>query len=99
MAVTVTIRARLKQDSQSSQALHDQVTAATKEMAKAAGDISHRVFLNAQDRRDFLGIDVWKTAEAIQAFSSDPKIVEFFGQLFEGQPQVTIWTDSEWNQW
>ena len=99
MAVTVTIQARLKQDPLSSRTLHDQVTAATKELAKAAGDISHKVFLNAQDNRDFLGIDEWKSAEAVLAFATDPKIVEFFGQLFEGQPQVTIWTDPGWNQW
>jgi quinol monooxygenase YgiN len=79
--------------------IHDEVTTATKEMALQAGDISHRVYLNPQDGRDFLGIDEWKSAEAVQAFSGDPQIQEFFAQIFEGQPEVTIWEGSGWNEW
>lgn len=99
MSVTVTVRARLKADPQSMQKLHDGVTAATKEMAKAAGDLSHKVFLNPQDNRDFLGIDEWQSVEAFQKFASDPKIAEFFSQLFDGPPQVTVWINPGWNQW
>lgn len=79
--------------------IHDEVTTATKEMALQAGDISHRVYLNPQDGRDFLGIDEWKSAEAVQAFSANQQIQEFFGQMFEGQPEVTIWEGSGWNEW
>jgi hypothetical protein len=46
MSVIVTVRARLKAEPESTQMLHDQVTAATKEMAQAAGDISHKVVIN-----------------------------------------------------
>lgn len=100
MAVTVLIRARLKgNDQQTSKKLHDEVTAATKAGALAAGDISHKVWLNPQDPKAFLGIDVWQSAEAVQKFSSDPKIRDFFANLFEGQPEVTVWVDSGWNQW
>jgi hypothetical protein len=42
------------------------VTTATQEMALQAGDTSHRVYLNPRDGRDFLGIDEWNSAEAIQ---------------------------------
>jgi hypothetical protein len=35
-------------------------------MALQAGDTSHRVYLNPRDGRDFLGIDEWNSAEAIQ---------------------------------
>lgn len=99
MAVTITIRARLKGDQASMQRIHDQVTAATKEMAQAAGDISHQVFLNPADPGDFLGIDVWQTPEQAQAFAGDPRIQDFFAQLFAGPPEVTAWVDSGWNQW
>src|SRR5262250_2084084 len=96
MSVIVTIRGRLKAEPQNIQTLHDQVTAATKEMAQAAGDISHKVFLNPQDGRDFLGIDEWQSAEAVQQFSSDPQIQQFFAQMFEGAPEVTIWGETNW---
>lgn len=98
-AVTVVIRARLKGDPDASRQLHDQVTAATREMAVAAGDISHRVFLNPADPKDFLGIDEWRSAEAVGAFASSPQIADFFGQLFEASPEVTIWASSGWNEW
>lgn len=99
MKVTITIRARLKGDSKSAQKLHDEVTGATKEMAKQAGDLTHHVFLNPQDDRDFLGIDTWGSAEHAQAFAGSPQIQDFFSKLFDGPPEVKIWVDSGWNQW
>ena len=97
--VTVVIRARLKGDPASARQLHDQVTAATREQALAAGDISHRVFLNPADPADFLGIDEWRSAQAVGAFAGSPQITEFFGQLFDGPPEVTVWVSSGWNEW
>ena len=97
--VTVIIRARLRGDVASARQLHDRVTSATREQAIAAGDLTHRTFLDPADPLDFLGIDEWRSAEAVQAFASSPQIAEFFGQLFEGQPEVTIWTASDWNEW
>ena len=99
MAVTITIRARLKGEPRSMQQVHDQVTGATKDMAKQAGDISHVVFLQPQDQREFLGIDTLQSAEQAQAFAGSPQIQEFFGKLFEGQPEVTVWAESGWNKW
>ena len=97
--VTVVVRARLRGDRATAQELHDQVTGATREMALQAGDVSHRVFLNPADPGDFLGIDEWRSVEAVQAFSGDPRIVDFFGQLFDGPPEVTVWVPSGWNEW
>jgi quinol monooxygenase YgiN len=99
MTVLVTIRGRLRDEPEAIQAIHDGVTAATKEMARQAGDISHRVYLSPQDGRDFFGIDEWENAEAVQAFSANPQIQEFFAQMFEGPPEVTIWSTTSWNQW
>jgi quinol monooxygenase YgiN len=97
--VSVVIRARLRGDLGTAQQVHDQVTAATREQALAAGDISHHTFLNPADPLDFLGIDEWKSADAAMAFASSPQIAEFFGRLFDGPPEVTIWASSGWNEW
>jgi quinol monooxygenase YgiN len=97
--VLVTIRGRLRDDPKTIRQIHDGVTTATKEMALQAGDISHRVYLNPQDGRDFLGIDEWNSAEVVQAFSADPQIQEFFAQMFEGAAEVTIWEGAGWNEW
>ena len=99
MAVTITIRARLKGEPESIQKIHDQVTGATKDMARQAGDLTHVVYLNAMDRHDFLGIDTWQSAEQAQAFAGSPQIQEFFGQMFEGEPEVKVWVESGWNKW
>jgi quinol monooxygenase YgiN len=99
MAVTITIRARLKGSQESIQRIHDEVTGATKEMARQAGDLTHIVYLNPQDPRDFLGIDTWQSAEKAMAFAGSPQIQDFFSKMFEGQPEVTIWEESGWNKW
>lgn len=99
MSVTITIRARLKGDPAAMRQIHDQVTGATKEMAKQAGDLTHIVYLGSEDQREFLGIDTWQSAEQAQAFAASPQIQEFFGRLFEGQPEVKIWADPGWNKW
>ena len=97
--VSVIVRARLKGDPASARQLHDQVTGATRELALQAGDISHHVFLDPNDPNAFLGIDVWKSAEAAMAFAGNPQITDFFGKLFDGQPEITMWVPSGWNEW
>jgi quinol monooxygenase YgiN len=99
MAVLVSIRARLRDDPEAIRKIHDEVTGATKDMAMEAGDLSHRIYLNPQDPRDFLGIDEWQSAEAVMTFSANPQIQEFFGNMFEGEPEVKVWEDSGWNAW
>jgi quinol monooxygenase YgiN len=97
--VTVIVRARLRGDPAAARQLHDQVTAATREQALAAGDLTHRTFVDPGDPGAFLGIDEWRSAEAAQAFASSPQIAEFFGRLFDGPPEVSMWVSSGWNEW
>jgi quinol monooxygenase YgiN len=97
--VTVVVRARLKGTPEVMRKLHDEVTGATKELARGAGDLSHAVYLNPRDPKDFLGIDVWQSVEAFQKFASDPQIQGFFAQLFDGPPEVAFYEDSGWNRW
>lgn len=99
MAVLVTVKGRLRDEPDAIKENHDQVTGATKDMAMQAGDLSHRVYLNPMDQRDFFGIDEWESAEAVQAFSANPQIQEFFGRMFERAPEVTVYEDSGWNAW
>ena len=99
MKYTATIRARLRKDQPASKAFHDQVTGATKDAAKQAGDLTHRVLLDPQDPTAFLGIDEWSTLEGLQKFAGSPEIRKFFGDLFEGEPEVRVWVDSGWNAW
>ena len=99
MKYTVTIRARLRDDQAKAKKLHDDVTRATKDLAKQAGDLTHVVYLDPRDPLAFLGIDTWSTLEGLTKFAASPQIREFFGKLFEGEPEVRVWVDSDWNQW
>lgn len=99
MKYTVTVRARLRETPGAAKKYHDEVTGATKDMAKQAGDLTHAIYLDPQDAKAFLGIDTWSSLEGLQKFASSPQIKEFFGKLFEGEPEVRVWVDSDWNQW
>jgi quinol monooxygenase YgiN len=99
MSVVVIVRARLKAAPEQIQKIHDEVTGATKDAAVAAGDLTHAVYLDPRDRRSFLGIDTWKSAEAAQQFAANPKIQEFFAQMFDGPPDVTMFEESGWRRW
>lgn len=97
MKYTVLVRGKLKGDQAAMKKYHDEVTTATRAVAQQAGDLTHRIFLDPRDPSAFLGIDEWSSLEGIQAFSSSPQIKEFFGNLFSGQPDVTVWVESDWN--
>ncbi|HEV8468034.1 MAG TPA: hypothetical protein VGR46_00390 [Candidatus Limnocylindria bacterium] len=99
MKFTVTIRGRLREGQAAAKKYHDDVTHATKDAAKQAGDLTHVVYLDPQDPKAFLGIDTWSTLEGLQKFAASPQIKEFFGKLFEGEPEVRVWVDSDWNKW
>ena len=43
--------------------------------------------------------DTWSSLEGLQSFAGSPQIREFFGKLFDGEPEVRVWVDSGWNQW
>lgn len=99
MKYTVTIRGTLRETAAAAKKFHDDVTRATKDQAKQAGDLTHVVYLDPRDPKAFLGIDTWSTLEDLQAFAASPQIREFFGKLFSGEPEVRVWVDSDWNQW
>lgn len=99
MKYTVTVRATLRQSQADAKNYHDEVTRATKDAAKKAGDLTHRVLLDPRDPKAFFGIDEWSSLEGIQAFAGSPQIKEFFSKLFDGEPDVHIWVDSDWNAW
>jgi quinol monooxygenase YgiN len=99
MKYTVTVRAKLRATPAEAKKYHDEVTRATKDGAKKAGDLTHVIYLDPQDPKAFLGIDTWSSLEGLQAFAASPQIKDFFGKLFDGEPEVRVWVDSDWNQW
>lgn len=82
-----------------SQALHDMLAGGGEGQAKEAGDVAHVVFLGLEDDRQFLAVDVWRSAEAIEAFYGNPDFQAGFAMLFAAPPTVTVYRSTDWHQW
>lgn len=98
MRYIVTVRGKLKGTNEQAHQAHDAIVSRISPMGKQMGNTSHQTYLNVQDGNEFFAIDVWNNLEAIQKLYSDPTMAAEFAKMFEGQPQVTIWSDAGWLQ-
>ena len=100
MKYIVVVRGMLKSaDEKQSQATHDATVKMIGPQGRSMGNVSHVAYLNLQNRREFLAIDVWDNAEAPQKLLQDPALAAEFGKLFEGQPDVGMWVATGWESW
>lgn len=100
MKIIVSVRGMLKAaDEKQSQATHDATIQKIGPMGKSMGNVGHRAYLNPQNRKEFMAIDVWDNMEGPQKLLGDPALGAEFAKLFEGQPQVTVWEDAGWEAW
>lgn len=98
MKYIVVVRGQLKSTSQQeAQAIHDAILEQLPAVGRPLGAIGHQPYLNPQNSKEFLAIDTWTNLEGLQQFMSDPKVGEAFGTLFEGTPDVTVWSESDWS--
>ncbi len=98
MRYIVTVRGMLK-DPANAQKAHDATVAAVAPQSRTMGSKAHQPHVNVQNPKEFLSIDVWDNIEAIQKLYSDPNLAAEFGKLFEGQPEVIVWSDTGWMQY
>ncbi len=88
---TVLVSARFKSsDPAANKKAHDEVAAATKELAMSKGDVAHKVVKDPADPQSFLAIDVWTNLEGMQAHFADPKFQAGLGTIFDGPPTVRV---------
>jgi hypothetical protein len=100
MRYIVSVRGTLKAaDEKQSQASHDGTIQKLGPTGRSMGNVGHRAYLNLQNRREFMAIDVWDNLEGPQKLFADPNLAAEFGKLFDGQPQVTMWEDAGWEAW
>ncbi len=99
MKYVVNVRGNLKGGPEQAQKVHDAIVSKLSAMNRQMGNTSHQTYLNVQNNNEFFSIDVWDNLEAIQKLYSDPALMVEFANLFEGQPQVTIWAESGWMQY
>ena len=97
MKFITVVRGRLKSaDEAAARAAHDAIVSKLMPVSQPLGATGHRAFLNSQDRRQFLAIDGWDSLEGLQKFMSDPNTAAAMGGMFEGQPDVTVYTEAGW---
>ena len=96
MPCHTTVRGRLR-DADPAAALeaHNAVVARIRATTEAHGGIGHRVFADVSDAQEFLAFDTWESLEGLQAAFGDPAIQAEIGRLFEGPPEVRIWSPRE----
>ncbi len=101
MPYIVTVHGMLKgNDEQASKKIHDATAAQAKTLGKTHGNVGHQPYLNPDNPREFFDVDVWNdNLEGLKKFFSDPGMAKVMGELFEGMPEIRIWTDKGWLRW
>jgi len=83
---------------------HDGIAGGGEAAAKAAGDIAHDVLLGTTmlgtEENQFLGIDRWTDAQAMNNFYMNPDLQAAFGTLFSGPPSLEAFQrQPTWHTW
>ncbi len=98
MKYVVVVRGKLKGSVTEAGAAHNDIVSKVSPLGKSMGNTSHQPYLNIENGDEFLSLDFWDNIEGIQKLYSDPNLASEFARMFDGQPEVTIWSDSGWIQ-
>jgi quinol monooxygenase YgiN len=91
------VRGKLKPaDEKAAQSMHDATVEKLSTMTRPMGAVGHHAYLNPQNRKEFLAVDTWNNLEGLQGFMNNPQVAEEFGKLFDGMPDISIWSESGW---
>ncbi len=99
MKYIVTVRGMLKGSPEEAKKVHNEIISKTAALRKSMGNVGHHPHLNVQNGKEFFSIDSWDNLENIQKLYSDPALVAEFGKLFEGMPDIAVWSESGWKQY
>jgi len=97
MKYIVVVRGKLKSSQEEAKAVHDAILEQLPLIGRPLGAIGHQPYLNVQNSNEFLSIDTWTSLEGLQKFMGDSKVAEAFGNLFDGIPEVSIFSESGWS--
>ncbi len=101
MSYIVTVHGMLKgNDEQASKKVHDATAAQAKVLGRQMGNLAHQPYLNPDNPREFFDVDIWnEDLEGLKKFFGDPGMAKVMGELFEGMPEIRVWTDKGWLRW
>jgi len=96
MKFIVTVRGTLKGSPEQISKIHDEIVSKISPISRPMGSVGHQTYLNAQSGNEFMSIDTWDNMGGIQKLYSDPNLATEFAKMFEGQPTVTVWSETGW---
>ncbi len=80
--------------------MHDATAAQARVLGKAAGNLAHQPYLNPDNPREFFDVDVRNDDLAgLKKFFGDPGMAKVMGELFDGMPEIRVWTDKGRLRW
>jgi hypothetical protein len=96
MPFYTTVRGRLSNaDPKTAMEVHNGIVARVTPRNEQLGATGHRVFANVQDPMEFLALDTWENVEGLQQAFGNPDTQAEIGSMFDGAPEVTIWSPRE----
>jgi hypothetical protein len=96
MKYVVTVHGTLKDNPDKIGPIHNEIITKLSPLSKSMGSIGHQTYLNTQNGKEFFSVDTWDNIEGIQKLYSDPALGTEFAKMFEGQPDVMVWSESGW---
>ena len=87
-------------------AFHNSYIAKTIGKARQAGNLSHEAYVRlaapgAPEALEFLGVDVWMSADAMMQYYDDPEFLAGFDHMFAGEVVTGSWShpQGDWVEW
>jgi quinol monooxygenase YgiN len=94
----VVIRGRLAaKDAGELQHIHDVLVVGGQPMLEKAGCTSHLVFHSLDDPRLLMVIEAWSSPDAIGSVLTNPDLQAGMAPLFEGAPEIEVFTYADWH--
>ena len=86
--------------------LHNSSVVKTLTKARKAGNLSHEAYFRmaapgSPEAKEWLGVDVWMSADDMMGFYEDPEFLAGFDHMFTGEANTAVWQHpaGDWSEW
>lgn len=86
--------------------LHNTAIAKTISKARKAGNLSHESYFRmaapgSAEALEWLGVDVWMSADEMMGYYEDPEFLEGFNHMFTAEADTAVWVHpkGDWVEW
>ncbi len=76
---------------------HDRLLENLKGPGGALGNTGHRAYRNSSNPKELMVIDIWEKMSGAEKLMSNPELPGELEKFFDGMPDVTIWSETDWD--